>query len=216
MAREVRVLFLSPYPSVRAGLNAQAAEDPELRVAGQVAGSADLARALAQARPDVVIADPSEADVTPLLELLAERGIALVLLTDNDRARGLAASSDLPGWALLRRDAEAAELSAAIRGAAEGMIVLGRGVLAERLDRLFGPSAEELDPLQSGDELLTAREREVLQLLASGLPNKVIAARLSVSLHTIKFHVASILAKLGASSRTEAVTTGARRGLVTL
>jgi len=63
---------------------------------------------------------------------------------------------------------------------------------------------------------LTARETEVLQLMARGLPNKIIAARLGISLHTAKFHVAAILAKLNASSRTEAVTLGARRGLVAL
>ena len=66
------------------------------------------------------------------------------------------------------------------------------------------------------DETLTTREREVLALMARGLPNKQIAARLSISLHTVKFHVASVLAKLGASSRTEAVTLGARRGAVSL
>lgn len=61
-------------------------------------------------------------------------------------------------------------------------------------------------------ETLTAREREVLQLMAQGMPNKQIAGRLNISPHTAKFHVASILAKLGAVSRAEAVTRGARRG----
>ena len=65
-------------------------------------------------------------------------------------------------------------------------------------------------------ETLTVRETEVLQLVAQGLPNKIIASRLGISLHTVKFHVAAILAKLNASSRTEAVTLGARRGYVVL
>jgi len=65
-------------------------------------------------------------------------------------------------------------------------------------------------------EPLTRREREVLQMLASGLANKEIAARLAISDHTVKFHVASILGKLGASTRTEAVSVGIRRGLVLL
>ena len=65
-------------------------------------------------------------------------------------------------------------------------------------------------------ETLTAREHQVLQLMAQGLANKQIGGRLSISLHTVKFHVASILAKFGAMSRTEAVTLGARRGLVIL
>jgi DNA-binding CsgD family transcriptional regulator len=63
---------------------------------------------------------------------------------------------------------------------------------------------------------LTPREREILQQMAEGLPNKQIALRLSISLHTVKFHVASILAKLGVQSRTEAVTLGVRQGLVRL
>jgi DNA-binding CsgD family transcriptional regulator len=65
-------------------------------------------------------------------------------------------------------------------------------------------------------DTLTVREREVLQLMAEGLPNKLIAARLSISQHTVKFHVASILAKLGAASRTEAVALGARLGYLVL
>ena len=66
------------------------------------------------------------------------------------------------------------------------------------------------------DEALTAREREVLELLSRGLPNKLIARRLQISEHTVKFHVSSIYAKLGASSRTDAVSRGVRRGLITL
>ncbi len=66
------------------------------------------------------------------------------------------------------------------------------------------------------DEALTAREREVLELLSRGLPNKLIAHRLQISEHTVKFHVSSIYAKLGASSRTDAVSRGVRRGLITL
>ena len=66
------------------------------------------------------------------------------------------------------------------------------------------------------DEALTARESEVLELLSRGLPNKLIARRLQISEHTVKFHVSSIYAKLGASSRTDAVSRGVRRGLITL
>jgi DNA-binding NarL/FixJ family response regulator len=67
-----------------------------------------------------------------------------------------------------------------------------------------------------GTEELTPREREVLQLLAEGLGNKEIARRLRISDHTVKFHVNAILGKLGARTRTEAVTRAARQGLITL
>jgi len=75
------------------------------------------------------------------------------------------------------------------------------------------PSSRSLADLA---EELTPRESEVLQMLANGLANKEIAARLSISEHTVKFHVASILGKLGAGSRTEAVSLGIRRGIVLL
>ena len=71
-------------------------------------------------------------------------------------------------------------------------------------------------PLESTDEPLTAREREVLGLLAGGLPNKAIAARLGISDQTVKFHLASISSKLGAANRTDAVRRAVRRGLITL
>jgi len=71
-------------------------------------------------------------------------------------------------------------------------------------------------PADAGDEPLTSREHEVLDLLGQGLSNKQIARRLAISEHTVKFHVSSLYAKLGATSRTDAVSRGARRGLITL
>jgi DNA-binding NarL/FixJ family response regulator len=89
--------------------------------------------------------------------------------------------------------------------------------LASDLFALSGRGQAALpEPAAASDEPLTARELEVLQLLAQGLPNKLIAARLHISEHTAKFHVSSIMLKLGAASRTEAVTSAARRGLLIL
>ena len=124
-------------------------------------------------------------------------------------------ASDISAWAYLRRDADSVEIAGAMRAVASGLVALDRTLIG----LLTAPSPPVMSlnvtPLLPG-ETLTAREREVLQLMASGLANKQIAGRLSISLHTVKFHVASILAKLSATSRTEAVTQGARRGLVTL
>jgi DNA-binding NarL/FixJ family response regulator len=120
---------------------------------------------------------------------------------------------DLPGWAILPRDAPMDELQTTVLAAAHGLVVLP-AALAERM--LSQPaSVQALNPAPL-DEPLTPREREVLELLAEGLSNKLIARRLQISEHTVKFHVSSIYAKLGASSRTEAVSQGARRGLITL
>ena len=93
-----------------------------------------------------------------------------------------------------------------------GLVVLHPDALAARPPREARPARVAADPAQP----LTAREIEVLGMLAEGLGNKTIAVRLGISTHTAKFHVASILAKLGAGSRTEAVTVGMRRGLVVI
>src|SRR5260370_19153247 len=126
------------------------------------------------------------------------------------------ARCSLRGWAYLLKEGDAVEITGAVRGAAAGLVVLARSLaplLAAAAPRV--PDGPLADAPLSG-EGLTAREREVLQLMARGLPNKQIASRLTISQHTVKFHVASILAKLGATSRTEAVTLGARRGHVIL
>ena len=95
---------------------------------------------------------------------------------------------------------------------------VGRGLVLHpaELDAMFPAAEPASSPLAELIEPLTPRESEVLQMLASGLANKEIATRLAISEHTVKFHVASILGKLGAASRTEAVTLGIRRGLVLL
>ena len=99
-----------------------------------------------------------------------------------------------------------------LEAAAAGLIVLHPA----EVDGMFPAAEPPSTPLEELIEPLTPRESEVLQMLASGLANKEIAARLAISEHTVKFHVASILGKLGAASRTEAVSLGIRSGLVLL
>ena len=115
--------------------------------------------------------------------------------------------------ALLSRDAAPDEILAAVQGAAAGLVALA----AEWLDRVLPPATAMLRRASggsTGEAPLSSREVEVLRMVADGLANKQIAARLLISEHTVKFHVASILAKLHASTRAEAVRNGARRGLV--
>ena len=102
---------------------------------------------------------------------------------------------------------------AAVAAAAQGMTVLPLALSR----RLLSPRPA-LQTLEDGppNEPLTAREHEVLELISQGLSNKLIARKLQISEHTVKFHISSIYTKLGASSRTEAVNHGARHGLVTL
>jgi two-component system nitrate/nitrite response regulator NarL len=122
-----------------------------------------------------------------------------------------------PGWrrgarGVLLRDSEPQVLAAAIQALAQGLVVL-----APELARLWPLESQSNDlEAEAPLEPLTERELEVLQLLALGLSNKAIARRLEISEHTAKFHVASVLGKLGAQSRTEAVVRAAQLGLVML
>ena len=112
---------------------------------------------------------------------------------------------------VLPADVEPAQVAAALEAAIRGLLVLALGEVAAV--RPTGGTREFPEELV---EPLTPREKEVLRLLAAGLSNKEIAARLKLSEHTAKFHVASILGKLGASSRAEAVSLGMRHGLILL
>ncbi len=120
---------------------------------------------------------------------------------------------------ILSNDATANEISAAITAAANNLIVAPPEILETLVSSISTEdfsSNEEKSLLDEMVESLTAREREVLEFLVEGESNKIIAYRLNISEHTVKFHVASIFGKLGASTRTEAVTQALRRGLILL
>jgi DNA-binding NarL/FixJ family response regulator len=113
---------------------------------------------------------------------------------------------------ILLEDAGSEALAAALKAVTQGMLVIHGSVADAAL-----PSALSTNAAADGEvEALTPREAEVLNLIAEGLPNKTIAARLSISEHTVKFHVNAILTKLGAQSRTEAVVRATRLGLIAL
>ncbi len=165
-----------------------------------------------RARRGVLVVDAPEAGVIDGL-LAANRvdpGPAVVVLTDDPALADRLARSDLRGWACLGRDVTPAELDGAVRAADAGLAALSAPLAAAtvRVARAAG--------FGCGAVGLTAREREVLQLVAEGYPNKNIARALGISENTAKFHVASICAKLGVRSRTEAVSAGARGGLILL
>lgn len=105
-------------------------------------------------------------------------------------------------------------VAAAIRLVAAGYRITRQAAPVEALDDFHGDAAEETSDDASARPVLSPREAEVLALLAEGAPNKVIARRLNISVHTAKFHVAAILVKLGAANRTDAIATAMRQGLV--
>jgi two-component system, NarL family, nitrate/nitrite response regulator NarL len=136
-----------------------------------------------------------------------------VILSDDPGMPNQLARAGLRGWACLGRDVDADQLDLAVRGAEAGLVLLDLPLAANALAL---PAALGSPSSLAQSEQLTARELQVLQLVAQGLPNKGIARRLGISENTAKFHVASLCSKLGASSRTEAVALAARRGLILL
>jgi DNA-binding NarL/FixJ family response regulator len=203
-----RAFVVAPAPVTRAGLRSMLAnaEGTDVRVVGEASSPTDPS-------------ELSEADVVLLAneELLEEASFAvaedgtqaLVLISEDDHAVSRLRAMQLRGWGVVPPDAPPEELAAAVAAAGQGLIVLPKAV-TERLLHEPAASAEELS------ETLTAREREVLDLLGHGLSNKLIGRELHISEHTVKFHVSSLYAKLGVGNRTEAVSQGARRGLISL
>jgi DNA-binding NarL/FixJ family response regulator len=205
----IRVFIAGPTPMIRAGLRTLLA-GADIVVAGEAPGVADAAL---DAVDVVVVAND---------ELLAEAARAfsegappalVALSSAPERAVALLRGLPLPGWAVSVPEAPGPALQAAVLAAANGLTALPHA-LGARL--LGGRAPVDVLNLSAGEEPLTAREREVLESLSQGLSNKQIARRLQISEHTVKFHVSSIYAKLGAGSRTEAVSLAGRRGLITL
>jgi DNA-binding NarL/FixJ family response regulator len=201
----IRVGVVAPGMALRVGLREVLNGLPEVTVVAEAAHPDELPRQ----EMDVLVLTSSTTELAGF-----EKTIAVLLLSDDPTdAQGLPAGS-FSAWGVLPVNASEDELGAALRALAEGLWVgapaLMRGLLARNPARVLDDAAD-----QDG-ETLTGREIEVLQLTAQGLANKQIAVALGISEHTIKFHLSSLYAKLGATSRTEAVRAGVRRGLVVL
>jgi two-component system, NarL family, response regulator YdfI len=207
------VLVAARSASARARLEGLVAGSRALRLVSAPPGMA-LERQLHALRPDVVLLDLERDRVETALVGLREptRAGFVVLVEDPRRALGTETLGRGLVRAVLPRDAASGEILAAIEAVAAGLIALHPDALGALPGRAPLPVRAEPAPAQP----LTTREIEVLGMLAEGLGNKTIAARLGISTHTAKFHVASIMTKLGAGSRTEAVTIGMRRGLVVI
>jgi DNA-binding NarL/FixJ family response regulator len=213
MADRIDVLLISPLATVRAGLAALLREDDSIRVVGQAASLASEAAADLLPEHGLLLLDAASADeAADAVALLDGAGLGLVVLGPPGVSGSLMQAAPSFAWAYLSRDAASDRIVAAVHAVAAGLVAFELEAGALPLP------ARAAGPLPADDEIddLTAREREVLTLVAIGLTNKAIAQRLTISDHTVKFHVAAILAKLGAESRTEAVHLAARRGLLTL
>ena len=196
-----RLLIAAPSAVVRAGLETLVAGDPAVEVAGSFA---DLSSVEAL-RPDVVLAALPVEELAPPADGVAP---AIVLLSADAQPAWSPEVLRLGVRAMLPRDAAPAEVLAAVEAASTGLAVVDPHDLEALL------SASNPTTASAESTVLTPRELEVLRLMAEGAANKNIAWKLGISEHTVKFHVASILAKLNASTRTEAVAIGIRKGMI--
>lgn len=164
------------------------------------------------------IAEEEDTLQTVFEKIISVQKPALLLLVEQTIKLLDPVLEDLPAWGLLPLDASPGELVAAIHSLAEGMVVLHPDFLPQLLGQTWNVEAHHGPGPSQGipREDLTPRERQVLQHLAEGLPNKQVAAGLGISENTVKFHVASIYSKLGATNRMEAVREGVRKGLIVL
>lgn len=200
----IRTLVSATSAIARAGLAAALRGDSRVTVVGEAA-PAEFARLAATLEPDVVVERREGAG-----ELLEFPAVVLVddprYAWSNEAGRF---SGERAARAILSRDASPEEIVAAVVAVAAGLVAVQPQTLAHATAGVESPNRIRADAL-------SPREVEVLGQLARGAANKSIAAALGISEHTVKFHIASIFAKLGSASRTEAVTQGVRLGLIML
>jgi two-component system, NarL family, nitrate/nitrite response regulator NarL len=200
----VRVLIIAENPLARLGLAALLTGQPGITVVGQTGSGGDLLTEISALHADVLLWDLDWNAAVERLSVLNEDSPPVLALLPS---RGDAADAWAAGArGLLLHNADADEIATALVGVARGLAVFDPGLAAAVFPA----------PVPAPQEDLTPREREVLQLVAEGLPNKLIASRLKISEHTVKFHVNAILSKLNVASRTEAVVRAARLGLILL
>jgi NarL family two-component system response regulator YdfI len=212
----IRVLIVASSSISRSGLENLLRSSTSLQVVSVLSDFGQLSESVEELQPDVVVAEITGQDRTlpeEILMLSEEAPVAIVLLVDDaNTERDLDALRN-GVRAALPRNMSPGGIIAAVEAVGVGLAVL----LPEGLDNLLRESTAShrgmSPPLV---EALTPREIEVLGMMVEGWGNKEISSRLGISEHTVKFHVASIMGKLNASSRTEAVTSGIRHGLIML
>jgi DNA-binding NarL/FixJ family response regulator len=205
----IRILVVDDHPVVREGIVALLEDEPDFQVAGSV-GSAEEALTLGpRLRPDVILLDlelPGMDGVEAIPRLAActpEARILVLTAYDTDERVLGAVKAGARGYLL--KGAAAREIAQAIRAVHAGESYLASRVAAKVLTQMRAPRRSTS---------LSERERTVLRLVADGLSSKQIAHQLSTTERTVKFHIRSIMNKLGADNRAQAVAKAAERGLL--
>lgn len=205
----IRLLVVDDHPIVREGLVASLEDDPEFEVVGAAASAEDALRMVSSARPDVILLDlelpgVGGLDAIPMLTA-AHPASRILILTAYDTDERVLGAIRAGARGYLLKGAALEEIARAIR-----TVHAGQSYLEPRI------ASKVIAQLRPGPRptALSDRERAVLRLVAGGRSNKQIARALGITERTVKFHVTSILNKLGADNRAQAVAVAAQRGLL--
>lgn len=213
MTDPVRVCLADDHAVVREGLRAFLSGQPDLDVVGLAGSGEELVELVARSRPDVVVVDllmPGMGGIAAIERIRSLSPASRIVVLSSSPARAHVMGAMRAGaLSYLLKDATADEIAAAVRAAARGEPAAAAAISPAQLRRLAEPAHGQ----PGGIAQLTRRELEVLRLIADGLPNAVIAERLTIGEGTVKTHVTSILAKLGVADRTQAAVIAWREGV---
>jgi len=209
MTEPIRILIADDHPVVRDGLAAMLGTEPDFLVAGQAATGTEVVEQVRSLKPDVVLLDLEMPEMDGVQALRQIRktlpDVKAIVFTAFDTDERILGAVQAGAKGYLLKGAPRAEVFNAIRVVSQGGSLIEPAIASKILRQANRP-----------EEMLTEREGEVLGLLAQGKSNKEIAAALNITERTAKFHMSSIMGKLGASNRTEVVTIAVQRGIVRL
>ncbi len=215
MESPIRVLIADDHPVVRCGLTHMLDAEPDLAVVGEASDKDELKEQLVKLEPDVTILDLELGDLHGCVAVEVVRKVSpkfkIIVYSAYDDIQRIVQSVELGVHGYLIKDVNNHELVRAVRSVHEGGTVLESSIAAKLIGYLRQPSESD-----TNNNVLSRREREVLDLIAKGASNRYIADKLFISERTVKFHVSAILSKLNAQNRTEAVLIAVQRGIVQL
>jgi DNA-binding NarL/FixJ family response regulator len=207
---KIRVVIVDDHPVVRDGLRGMLESQSDFEIVGEASEGEAAVRMAESLNPAIVLMDlrmPGMDGVTALREIKTNNPqVQILVLTTYDSDADILPAIEAGASGYLLKDTTREDLFAAIRAAARGETVLAPAVAARLVGKMRAP----------GEEKLSKRELEVLQLVAEGDSNREIASRLHISQATVKSHLLHIFGKLGVSDRTAAVTVALRRGILRL